>query len=143
MQGFAAIARNRWFPLLMTSILFSLMHSLNPEVKNFGFVAMMPQYLLFAMVFGIVTIMDDGIEVSMGAHATNNIFLSIFVTNSSSALQTSALYEQKTIYPWMEFVGLLVCSAIFIFVLKMIFKWNDFSKLWGYVSKKGAVIQTV
>jgi len=39
--------------------------------------------------------MDDGIEVAMGAHTANNIFLCIFVTNSSSALQTSALYVQK------------------------------------------------
>ena len=143
MQGFATIARNRWFPLFMTSILFAVMHSLNPEVKDFGFVTMMPQYLLFALVFGITTIMDDGIEVSMGAHTANNAFLCIFVTNSSSALQTSALYEQKTIYPWTEFAGLLICSVLFILALKVIFKWDDFSKLWGKVSKKEGIIQIV
>lgn len=143
MQGFAVIARNRWFPLLMTSVLFALMHSLNPEVKDFGFVTMMPQYFLFALAFGVATIMDDGIEVAMGAHTANNIFLCIFVTNSSSALQTSALYEQKTIYPWTEFAGLLICALIFIIALKVIFKWDDFSKLWGKISKKEEIIQTV
>jgi hypothetical protein len=143
MQGFSVIVRNRWFPLVMTSVLFALMHSLNPEVKDFGFITMMPQYLLFAFVFGVATIMDDGIEVSMGAHTANNIFLCIFVTNSSSALQTPALYEQKLIYPWTEFTGLLISAVIFIMVLKVIFKWSDFSKLWGKVSKKEEIIQTV
>ena len=81
MQGFAVLLRNRWFPVLMTSVLFGLMHSLNPEVKDFGFLTMMPQYLLFGLVFGITSIMDDGIEVAMGAHTANNIFLCIFVTN--------------------------------------------------------------
>jgi uncharacterized protein len=143
MQGFAAIVRNRWFPLLMTSVLFALMHSLNPEVKDFGFATMMPQYFLFALVFGIASIMDDGIEVAMGAHTANNIFLCIFVTYSSSVLQAPALYEQKTVYPWTELAGLLLSSGIFIIVLKMIFKWDDFSKLWGKVLKKEEIIQTV
>jgi membrane protease YdiL (CAAX protease family) len=126
MQGFAVIVRNRWFPLIMTSVLFAFMHALNPEVKEYGFLTMMPQYLLFGLVFGLASIMDDGIEVAMGAHTANNIFLCIFVTNSSSALQTSALYLQKDIYPWAEFAGLLIGSVIFIIVLKMIYKW-DFS----------------
>jgi len=143
MQGFAVLVRNRWFPLLMTSVLFGLMHAFNPEVKDFGFLTMMPQYLLFGLVFGTASIMDDGIEVAMGAHSANNIFLCIFVTNSSSALQTSALYEQKNIYPWTEFAGLLLASVIFIIVLKIIFRWEDFSRLWGKISKSEEVAQPV
>ena len=130
MQGFAALVKNRWFPILMTSLLFGLMHSFNPEVKEFGFFTMIPQYIVFGIIFGIVTILDDGIEVSMGAHTANNIFLCIMVTNSSSALQTPALYEQFNIHPWTEFAALVVIGMVFIFVLKMIFKWENFSVLF-------------
>jgi uncharacterized protein len=136
MQGFAVIARNRWFPLLMTSVLFALMHGPNPEVKKFGFLTMMPQYFVFALVFGVATILDDGIEVAMGAHTANNIFPCIFITNSSSVLQTPALYIQKNIYPLTEFIALLILSIIFIIVLAVIFKWKNFSLLWGRVSKE-------
>jgi uncharacterized protein len=129
MQGFSAILRNRWFPLIMTSILFGLMHSVNPEVKEYGFFTMMPQYVVFGLIFGIITILDDGIEASMGAHAANNVFLCIMVTNKASALQTPALYEQHNIYPWTEFAALVVTGIIFIIILKNIFKWNDFSVL--------------
>jgi membrane protease YdiL (CAAX protease family) len=134
MQGFSALIKSRWFPLIMTSILFGLMHAFNPEVKEFGFLTMMPQYILFGLIFGVITIMDEGIEASMGAHAANNIFLCVMVTNPSSALQTPALYEQQNIYPWTEFAALVITGIIFVLILKMIFRWNDFSVLFKKIS---------
>jgi membrane protease YdiL (CAAX protease family) len=136
MQGFAVLAKNRWIPLLMTSLLFGLMHSFNPEVDEFGFFTMMPQYFLFGLIFGILTVLDDGIEAAIGAHTANNAFLCIFVTNSSSALQTQAVYEQHNIQPWIEFAGLFITGIIFILILKMLFKWKDYSILAGKVEKK-------
>lgn len=133
MQGFAVLARNRWIPLLMTSLLFGLMHSFNPEVEEFGFLTMMPQYVLFGLIFGIITILDDGIEVAIGAHAANNAFLCIMVTNRASALQTSAVYEQLNIYPWIEFAGLLVTGIVFILILKKVFGWGSFLVVAGKV----------
>jgi uncharacterized protein len=130
MQGFAALIKNRWFPLIMTSILFALMHAFNPEVKEFGFFTMMPQYVAFGLIFGIITILDDGIEAAMGAHTANNIFLCIMVTNRSSALQTHAFYEQYNVHPWTEFSALVITGIIFIIILKIIFKWERFSLLF-------------
>jgi membrane protease YdiL (CAAX protease family) len=141
MQGFAAILRNRWFPLVMTSVLFGLMHAFNPEVKEFGFLTMMPQYILFGLIFGTITILDDGIEAAMGAHTANNVFLCIMVTNQSSALQTPALYEQHNIYPWTEFAGLIFTGIVFIFLLSKIFRWKDFSVLFGEVKIEKVVNQ--
>ena len=141
MQGFAVLFRNRWLPILLTSILFGLMHSLNPEVKDFGFLIMMPQYILFGLIFGIITIIDDGIEAAMGAHTANNIFLCIMVTNESSALQTPALYEQLRVFPWIECGALLISGIIFIVVLKIIFRWKNFSLIFGKVEALGNTIQ--
>jgi membrane protease YdiL (CAAX protease family) len=129
MQGFVVIFRNRLFPLIMTSVLFGLMHALNPEVKEFGFLTMMPQYILFGLIFGIVTILDDGIESAMGLHAANNAFLCIMLTNESSALQTSAVWEQHNIQPWIEFTTMLIMGMLVILVLKTIFGWKNFSLL--------------
>jgi uncharacterized protein len=133
MQGFAALLRNRWFPVIMTSILFGLMHAFNPEIKAFGFFIMIPQYIVFGLIFGIVTIMDDGIEATMGAHAANNIFLCIMVTSSSSALQTPALYEQFHIHPMVDFGALIVTGVVFILALKIIFRWESMKLLFGKV----------
>jgi membrane protease YdiL (CAAX protease family) len=91
---------------------------------------MMPQYIAFGLIFGIITILDDGIEAAMGAHTANNIFLCIMVTNRSSALQTHAFYEQYKIHPWSEFSALVITGIVFILILKMIFKWERFSLLF-------------
>ena len=130
MQGFAALVRNRWFPLVMSSLLFGLMHAFNPEVKEFGFLTMMPQYILFGLIFGVVTILDDGIEAAMGAHTANNVFLCIMVTSQSSALQTPALYEQLNIYPWTEFGGLILTGIVYIFLLSKILGLRTISILF-------------
>jgi membrane protease YdiL (CAAX protease family) len=142
MQGFAVMVRNRWFPLLMTSVLFGLMHAFNPEVEEFGFFTMMPQYILFGLIFGIVTILDDGIEAAIGAHAANNIFLCIMVTHESSALQTPAVYEQHNVYPFTEFAALLVTGIIFVIILKMIFKWDAYSLILSKVEAKSPTDQS-
>ena len=99
MPGIGAWTRNKWLPLLVTSV-------------------------LFALVFGLVAILDDGIEVAMGAHTANNVFLSIFVTNKASALQTAAVFEQQIIHPWAEFISLLIVAIIFIIILGIRYKWQ-------------------
>lgn len=141
MQGFGAMLNYRWFPLMMTSVLFALMHAMNPEVKEYGFYTMMPQYIAFGLIFGIVTLMDDGIEAAIGAHAANNIFLVIMVTHESSALQTPALYEQKAIYPWTEFAGLVISGIVFIYVMKLIFGWKDLSKVFGRIEREDQIMR--
>jgi hypothetical protein len=118
------------------------MHAFNPEIEEFGFLVMMPQYILFGLIFGVVTVLDDGIEAAMGAHAANNIFLCIMVTHKSSALQTPAVYEQINIYPWIEFTMLLITGIIFILVLKKIFRWDSYAVTLSRVEPKPAADQS-
>ncbi len=133
MQGFAVASRNRWLPIVVTSVLFGLMHGLNPEVKEYGFLTMIPQYVFFGLVFAVLTMMDDGIELAIGAHTANNAFLSIFITNKDSALQTPSMYEQLEIHPWMDFRDLVIMSLIFILIMAVIYRWKDMRKLYARI----------
>jgi len=133
MQGFAVLARNRWIPIVVTSLLFGLMHGLNPEVQQYGFLTMMPQYIFFGLVFAVLTMFDDGIEMAIGAHAANNIFLSVLITHDDMALQTPALYEQVQIYPWKEFASLVVMSVVFLIIMALIYRWKDIRKLYARI----------
>ncbi|MDM8004161.1 MAG: CPBP family intramembrane metalloprotease [Bacteroidota bacterium] len=131
MQGFAVWTRNRWLPVILTSVLFGLMHGLNPEVKQYGFLTMMPQYIFFGLLFAALTMLDDGIEVAIGAHSANNIFLSVLITNKDMALQTPAMYEQIEIYPWKDFAGLVEMSLVFLVIMALVYRWKDFRKLYA------------
>lgn len=123
-QGVAAWTRNKWMVLILPSLFFALVHSFNPEVSEYGFFTVMPQYVLFGLVFGLATILDDGIEVAMGAHAANNIFASIFITSKASALQTPALLKIQEVNPSQEVWGLLLSAIVFILILAVKYKWN-------------------
>ncbi len=127
-QGVGAWTKSRWMVVLLPAILFSLMHAMNPEVKEFGFWLSMAHYFSFGLLFGLVSVFDDGIEIAMGAHAANNVFLSVFVTHKASALQTPALFEQMEVNMKNELWGFLLICGVFVFLLSRKYKW-DFSIL--------------
>lgn len=123
-QGVAAWTKSRWLVLLIPSLLFALMHSANPEVKEFGFLISMSQYFTFGLIFGLISILDDGIELAMGVHSINNVLLSIFVTHKASVLQTEALLVQNQIVPIKDALALLLMGIICVAFFTMKYKWN-------------------
>lgn len=123
-QGIGVLTKSRWMVLLIPSILFGLLHYDNPEVKEFGFWLMMPQYISFGLIFGLISILDDGIELAMGVHAANNIFLSILVTHSSSAFQTTAVFELQKVNPYLEFLLLVLAGIVLITFLYKKYNWS-------------------
>lgn len=140
-QGIAAGTKNRWLAIIIPALLFGLLHSFNPEVKEYGFWVAMPQYVFFGLLFGFITIMDDGIELAMGAHTANNIFLCLFITNKSSALQTPAIFEQTTINPNKETIILVIIGSVAVWIFSKIYNWK-FSVLNTKVEKEIIDLQT-
>ena len=90
MQGFGVIFKNRWLPLLFTSVLFGLLHIWNPEVDKLG-IHLIWYYIGTGLFLGIITLMDEGIELVLGFHAANNLVTALLVTASWTAFQTESL----------------------------------------------------
>ena len=97
MQGIGLIGIFRVVPLIITSLIFGTLHIMNPEIESFGLGIMMVFYIGFGLLLGIITLMDDGLELPFGIHAANNIYASIFVTYAGSALQTTAVFKVQEI----------------------------------------------
>jgi hypothetical protein len=110
--------------ILIPALLFALLHGMNPEIKEFGFWAMMPSYFLFGIFFGIIAVLDDGIELAIGAHSANNMLSSIFVSYKSSAIQTPALFIQKEVDPASEFWSILIGSILFVLIVSYKSGWS-------------------
>jgi membrane protease YdiL (CAAX protease family) len=134
MQGLAVLSKNRWVPILVTSLIFGLLHSFNPEVEEFGFAIAMPQYILFGLFFGILVVLDDGLELALAVHASNNIFLSIFITHEASALQTPALFRLGKLDPLVDLLELIVVSAIFLYIISRRYKYGSWRILLEKIS---------
>ena len=123
-QGIGAGTHSRWWALIIPSIVFGLLHIANPEVGKFGFLLSMSQYLFFGFLFGLIAILDDGIELTMGLHAANNLFLALFVTHSASALQTDAVFSVKEVNPVLDLISLLIIGLIVFFIFYKKYKWD-------------------
>ncbi|MDR1594974.1 MAG: CPBP family intramembrane metalloprotease [Prevotellaceae bacterium] len=123
-QGIATWTKNRWLVILIPGILFGLLHYTNTEVAEHGFWVTMPQYIIFGLFFGLIAVLDDGIELPVGMHAANNIFVCLFVTNDASSLRTPAILRQLEVSPQTETVSLLIAAALTVTYFYYRYKWN-------------------
>ncbi|NRB59102.1 MAG: CPBP family intramembrane metalloprotease [Winogradskyella sp.] len=140
MQHIGIIVKNRWFPLILTSILFGIAHSANPEVAAIGFWKMMIFYIGTGLLLGIMTLMDDGLELALGFHLGNNLLAALLVTADWTALQTDAIFL-NTAEPSMSIVSdilipVLVIYPIMLFILAKRYGWKNWQeRLFGKVTE--------
>ncbi len=135
MQGFANLSKNKWFPLLMTSVVFGAMHLSNPEVTKMGNVILL-YYIGTGFFLGIITLMDEGMELALGFHAANNLVSAILVTSDWSAFQTHSFFKDVS-NPSASLDVLLPVFIIFPILLKIFsskYHWNNWKeKLTGKI----------
>ena len=126
MQGFAGLFKNRCGPLVMTSIIFGCLHLFNPEVEKLGY-GIMVYYIGTGLFLGILTLMDEGIELALGFHAANNLFTALLVTSSWTAFQTeSILIDISEPSLGIELVlSLVVLYPILLFIISKKYGWTQ------------------
>ncbi len=127
MQGFGLAFKNGIMPLIITSVLFGLMHASNPEAKAHGLLIMMPYYIFFGAFLGVLTLLDEGTELAMGIHCANNLMSSLLVCSKNSVLQTDAIFYTSSENPGGEFITWIVMASICFFILFKKYKltnWN-------------------
>lgn len=128
MQGFANLSKNRWFPLLMTSLIFGSLHVFNPEVLKMGYVIMI-YYIGTGLFLGVLTLMDEGMELSLGFHAANNLIGALLVTSDWSVFQTHSIFKDMS-EPSAGFDVILPIVVIYPILLLI------FSKKYGWKNWK-------
>lgn len=137
MQGIGVLAKNKWLPLLITSLVFGLLHIANPEVEKLGYVIMI-YYIGTGLFLGIVTLMDEGMEIALGFHAANNLFTALLLTADWTAFQTHSILKDMSDPSEMGlaeiFVPVFVIFPILLFILSRKYKWTNWKdRLFGQV----------
>lgn len=137
MQGIGVLAKNKWVPLLITSVVFGMLHIANPEVEKLGYVIMV-YYIGTGLFLGIMTLMDDGMELALGFHAANNLFTALLVTADWTAFQTHSVLKDisnPTSAGFLDvFLPVFVMFPIILFILSKKYKWTNWKeKLLGKI----------
>lgn len=138
MQGIGLASGNRWVPLFLTSILFGLLHLANPEVEKLGYIIMI-YYIGTGLFLGIITLMDEGIELALGFHAANNLITVLLVTSDWTALQThSILTDVAEPTAGLDIlIPVFIVYPLLIFILAKKYDWSDWNvKLFGRIQSK-------
>tara|TARA_Y100000780_G_C13576031_1_gene374827 strand:- start:132 stop:839 length:708 start_codon:yes stop_codon:yes gene_type:complete len=128
LQGFSLITRNRIFLVAVTTLLFTAVHLLNPEAQEAGYPAYVSSIAIFGIFLAVVSLLDGGIELAIGYHAINNLWIILIANTDVTSIPSPSLFELPT-----EQVGLFpdVFVQLFIFiVLLAIFnrKYNWFNR---------------
>lgn len=135
MQGFGTLTKNRWFPLILTSVVFGGMHFWNPEVAKYGNFIMI-YYIGTGFLFGIMTLMDDGMELSLGFHAGNNLVGVLLVTADWTAFKTNSILKDVSnpdpSMIWEMLVPVFIFYALILFIMAKKYHWKNWKeKLFG------------
>jgi membrane protease YdiL (CAAX protease family) len=138
MQGLGIMAKNRWVPLISTSILFGIMHAANPEVGKMGY-GIMVFYIGTGFFLGILTLMDEGLELALGFHAANNLTAALLVTADWTAFQTNSIYKDvsEPTLGWDILIPVLVIYPILLWVFSKKYGWSNWKdRLAGKVMSR-------
>ena len=135
MQGFALLAKNKWFPLVMTSVIFGGMHIANPEVEKMGYIILV-YYIGTGFFLGIITLMDEGMELALGFHAANNLVGALLITSDWSAFQTHSILKDNSL-PSVGFeilVPIFIIFPILLYIFSKKYNWTNWQeKLTGTI----------
>jgi len=135
MQGIGYFFKNALMPLILTSVIFGLLHGFNPEVQKLG-QGIMVYYIGTGLMFGICTLMDEGTELALGMHAANNIVAALIVTSDWMVFQTDALLID-TSEPSLStetFIPVFVVYPIVLLIFSKKYGWKNWlQKLTGPV----------
>jgi membrane protease YdiL (CAAX protease family) len=138
MQGLGIIFKNRLVPLLVTSVIFGLMHLGNPEVEKLG-PGIMVFYIGTGFFLGILTLMDEGLELALGFHAANNLVTALLVTSEWTAFQTDSMYRDVADpgLGWDAYIPIFVVFPLLLYFFGRKYGWKNWKqRLTGRVLSK-------
>ncbi len=90
MQGFGHWLNSRFMALFLSSTVFGSLHLANPEITALGYEFVI-LYITVGFVLGIMTLMDEGLELAIGFHAANNLIAALLLTADWTVFQTESI----------------------------------------------------
>jgi membrane protease YdiL (CAAX protease family) len=117
MQGFSLIFKRAIFPLIITSLLFGLMHFFNGTNTDQSLNIVISTTIM-GLMWGLVTLADNGIELAAGSHIANNLYVALIFNPEDSGLTgIPSIITSPASEPFSGILVLLLAAIIFTGVL--------------------------
>ncbi len=114
-----------WY-IVISSVLFAIMHGANPEVLNTAGIDTlfsMLSYLIPGVMFAVVTLHFGSLIPSMILHTINNFMCAIYISSDVSALTTTSIFVDKTtentgFYAFLSTALIFLPTAVYLIIAK-------------------------
>jgi CAAX protease family protein len=113
MQGIGLLTRRPALIAVASSLVFTAPHLLNPEVHQHGVVIMAANYFVIGLLLATITLRDGRLELAIGLHAANNVFLALIANYEVSALATAAIFTARELDPVYSLLALSSGALVF------------------------------
>jgi membrane protease YdiL (CAAX protease family) len=113
MQGIGLLTRRPALIAVASSLIFTVPHLLNPEVHEHGVLIMAANYFVIGMLLATITLRDGRLELAIGVHAVNNVFLALIANYEGSALTTESIFTARELDPVYSLVTMIVGTLVF------------------------------
>jgi uncharacterized protein len=116
LQFFGKWVRIPFLLSLIVGSIFGTLHFTNPEM-GYSPILIGVDYLLTGFIWCYISVKTNSAELSIGAHAANNMLLGWFITMDDSALgNIPSLFVVKNIDPAISLMWTIVSLGIFLFI---------------------------
>ena len=113
MQGLGLLTRRPALIAVASSLVFTVPHLLNPEVHEHGVLIMAANYFVIGMLLATITLRDGRLELAIGVHAVNNVFLALVANYEGSALTTESIFTARELDPVYSLATMIVGTLVF------------------------------
>ena len=113
MQGIGLLTRRPVVVAAASSVVFTLPHLFNPEVHEHGVAIMAANYFAIGMLLATVTLRDGRLELAIGVHAVNNVFLALVANYEGSALATESIFTAAELDPVYSLATVVIGAVAF------------------------------
>lgn len=93
-------------------------------------------YIGTGLFLGILTLMDEGLELALGFHAANNLVGALLITSDWSAFQTNSILKDvsEPNASLQIFIPILIIFPILLYIFAIKYKWSNWKeKLFGSI----------
>jgi len=126
MQGFGHWLNSRFMALFLSSVVFGSLHLANPEITALGYEFIF-LYITVGFLLGIMTLMDDGLELALGFHAANNLIAALLVTADWTVFQTESILIDisEPSLGITDFIAPFVVYPILLVIFARKYSWTN------------------
>lgn len=113
MQGLGLVIRRPATIAVLSGMIFTVPHLLNPEVRQHGVVLMAASYFAIGLLLAAVTLRDGRLELAIGVHAANNLLLVLVANYEGSVLKTDSIFTARELDPLYTLITLTGGALVF------------------------------